>query len=359
MLSIVEWTPIIFGWLGIMLLLSGVRSTARLENGYLGLQRRASPWYAWLVFLPIFIFVVYGVVLGDTYAYLISFRYFVPSSFRDAGMYISDAKEKGFAIFNVLVKSIFGYNPTAYRFIIALVHTIPVVVILRRYSEDYLFSVYVFIASAYHLAWMTNGLRQFMAVAMIFAATPWIVEKKFVRTWLLILLAATFHRSALFMIPVVYIATREAWRWQTILMIIGVSLATLLFARNRDSFDSIAELAGYSMQAVYEEGDDGMNVIRALVAAVPAVMAFLARKELAEEGDPVINLCVNMSIITVGVSMIAVVTSGILTGRMPIYTSLYNLILFPRVIRAHFRGHARTIVIAVAVVLYFIYFQFE
>ena len=359
MLSIINWTPIVYGWLVFMLLFFTGGMATRMEMGYIGIQERTKPMYAFLVFLPIFIFVVFGIPRYDTYAYLSIFEYSVPSDFSQASTYLATEDEKGFAVFNILVKMFFGNNTTAYRFLIALVHTIPVVLVLRRYSENYLLSIYVFLALGFHQAWMMNGLRQFMAVCIIFAATPWIVERKYLRCFLVVLLATTFHRSAIMMLPVVYLASKEAWSKLTLLFLIGISIATVVFARSSDSFDVVAGTAGYSLEAVREIGDDGMNVIRVFVFAVPTILAFRAREELKKEGDPLINVCVNMSILTVGISAVAVVTSGILTGRMPIYTNLYNLILLPCVLRVNFRNQNKTIVMISAIVLYYIYSLFE
>lgn len=359
MLSIINWTPIVYAWLAILAFYAKYQGATQIEMGYVGPQKRAKPIFAWVAFAPIFIFVVFGVIRYDMYAYLSIFHYMVPDSFSTAGAYIAAEDEKGFAIFSVLIKTFFGENETAFRFAIALVHTIPVVLVLRKYSENYLFSLYVFLALGMHQAWMMNGLRQFMAVTIIFASTPWMVEKKYFRCFLVVLLAVTFHRSAMIMLPVVYFATKEAWSWRTTLIIIGISAATLLFSRSDESFDAVAEIAGYSLDAVRAEGDDGMNPIRLLVFAVPTILAFRAREELKKEGDPLINLCVNMSILTVGISAVAVVTSGILTGRMPIYTNLYNLILLPRVIRANFKSRSERLVSVAAIAFYYIYSLFD
>ena len=59
----------------------------------------------------------------------------------------------------------------AYFLVLALVHSVPVVLIFRKYSENYLMTIFLFVAGSYHVGWMMNGLRQFMAVVIIFAAT--------------------------------------------------------------------------------------------------------------------------------------------------------------------------------------------
>lgn len=345
----------LFIWLGLIFLLSHITETQRQE---IVLQKpvwRSTPFYAVLVFLPVLLMTVWGRPRSDTYLYLSIYRT-LPSSFSAGWDAIVKGDNPGFTLFGILIKQIFGANDTAYRLAIALVHTIPLIVIIRRYSEDYWFSMYVFVAAGNHLAWMMNGMRQFMAATIIFAATPWIIQKKYIKTIVVILIAASFHRTALFMLPVIFIVQGEVWNWKTILFSIVIVFATFIFSRNSALFDDFADNVGYSLEAARDFGDDGVNPLRVLVSAVPMVLAFMARGKLREENNGVINICVNMSIITVGINLIAMVTSGIMVGRMPIYTSLYNLILLPHVIKTYFEEHLYGFIVFMAVILYFLQF---
>lgn len=345
----------LFLWFGLMLFISMGMETQRDELVMGRTIRRTTPFFALLVFLPIIIMTVYGRPRSDTYLYLSTFRG-LPSTVREGWAQVREAKEPGFVLFELIVKQLFGTSETAYRMAIALVHAIPIMVVFRRYSERYLFSIYLFVASGCHLAWMMNGMRQFMAVTIIFAATPWIVEKRYFRTILVILLAASFHRTALYMLPVVFIVQGEAWNWKTILFSVAVVIAAFVFSQSIDVFEDIAETVGYSTEWARNGGDDGANPLRVLVSAVPMVLAFFSRENLREEHDRLINICVNMSVITTGIYLIAMVTSGIMVGRMPIYTSLYSLILLPHVIRVYFNERSRPFVMFAAVGLYFLHF---
>ena len=66
-----------------------------------------------------------------------------------------------------------------------------------------------------------------------------------------------------------------------------------------------------------------------------------------------------MSVITVGLNLVAMVTSGILMGRMAIYTSLYSFIIMPYLIRNAFTKDSQKLVNILMIVLYFIYYCFE
>lgn len=351
-------TNLILIWLAVMWLVSAAPNFRRWELvcGYE--VRRLKKWAAVLIFLPVMLLVAFGTPRYDMYAYLAGFQSIDLSSYGIA-YYFDNAKEKGFVVFNILVKTLFGGSTTMFRLVICLLHSIPLIKIYRRYSEDFNLSIYLFIATTCHMAWMMNGIRQFIAVTMIFAATPLMIEKKYLRAVLVVLLAMTFHRSAIMMIPAIFIAQGKPWNKWTLLFSFMMIIATAVFAGSEEAFDVVAETAGYSLDAVRDAGDTGMNPVRALVSAVPMILAWISRRKIQEEDVPIINLCTNLSVVTTGVSMIAVVTSGIMVGRMPIYTSLWNFILLPHVIRTTFSGTTRVLVYAACVVLYFGFYLYS
>ena len=351
-------TNLILIWLAVMWIASAAPNFRQWElvSGYE--VRRLKKWAAVLIFLPVILLVAFGIPRYDMYAYLAGFQSIDLSPYGVA-YYFDSTKGKGFAVLNVLIRMLFGRSNTAFRLVICLMHSIPIIKIYRRYSEDYMFSIYLFVATTCHMAWMMNGIRQFIAVTMIFMATPLIIERKYLRAVLVVLLAMTFHRSAMVMIAAIFIAQGKPWNKWTVLFSFIMIVATSVFAGSEESFEVIAETAGYSLDAVRDAGDNGMNPIRALVSSVPMILAWFSRRKIQEENIPIINLCANMSIVTTGISMIAVVTSGIMVGRMPIYTSLWNLILLPHVIRITFSGSTRRLAYASAVVLYFGFYLYS
>lgn len=354
-----EYLPIetthLFIWIALMYIASlNATRTQRYEIVTTRPERRYKPFFAFLIFLPIIIMAVFGRERSDTYLYIIMFRD-LPEGISAGWNYFILSSSKGFVLLGLLIKQIFGANETVYRMTIALVHSIPIVFILRKHSESYIFSVYLFIASTMHLAWMMNGLRQFMAVTIIFATTPWIIQKKYIPTILVILLAATFHTTALVMIPIIFIVQGKVWNWKTILFCFIIVGATYFFSQNTEAFDSVAEAAGYSLNEAKAWGDDGTNPIRVLVNSIPMILAFVFRHRLRIDNNPVMNVCTNMSVITTGLYLLSMVTSGIMVGRMPIYTSLFNLILLPHLIKTCFSEKPRRTMTICAIGFYLLY----
>lgn len=98
--------------------------------------------------------------------------------------------------------------------------------------------------------------------------------------------------------------------------------------------------------------DDGTNVLRVLVYAVPSILALIGLRFIRNEDDKVINLCTNMSIVSVGFYIVSMFTSGIFIGRLPIYFSLYSYILLPWEIDHMFTKRSARLVYTVMVIGY-------
>lgn len=295
-----------------------------------------SPLYAWMLFVPIIYMAAFGRERGDVWLYMHNYRR-LPVIWSDAIELIRSHSDsgRGFYIFETVISVLTNNSETAFRLIVALCHTIPLISVFRRYSPSYGFSVFMFAALGCHMGWMMNGIRQFLACTMIFAATPLMINKKYIPLIAVILLAYTVHTSAIIMLPIVFVVQGTAWNWKTVVLLLVAVVATYIFATVSGSFDALLENTEYAstMASMQEYGDDGVNPIRVLVYSVPAIMAFLYRREMAEYDEPVINICVNMSIITAAITLIAMVTSGIMVGRLPIYTNMYSFILLPYIFK--------------------------
>lgn len=348
----------LFLWMAIMFVLSMGTQMKRDEQTESGIRERFTPFFALLVFFPVMLMACLGTPKSDTYAYLRNFHS-LSSNLSEGWKIAVASKSPGFVMMGVMIKQLFGDNEIPYRVVITMVHSIPIIAVLRKYSDNYLFSIYLFISLCMHLSWMMNGMRQFIAVTIIFAATPWIIEKKYFHVMLVILLASTFHNTALFMIPVIFLVQEKIWNWKTIILIIVIVALSLFFFRNADVFNDFADSIGYSLDAARDFGDDGAHPVRVILSSVPMFISFLSRDELRDENSKIIDICVNMSVITTGVYLISMVTSGIMVGRMPIYTELFNLILLPHVIDIYFDGLNAQFIKTLAVILYFLSFYIQ
>lgn len=76
---------------------------------------------------------------------------------------------------------------------------------IRKYSENYALSCFMFIANR-NLAGTMNTVRMWLAIAILLNTVPYIKQRKLVRFLLIVLLASTMHYSAMLFV-IVYIMT--------------------------------------------------------------------------------------------------------------------------------------------------------
>ena len=185
---------------------------------------------------------------------------------------------------------------------------------------------FLFLASTDYVSWIFNGMRQFVAVTITVACFPWILQKKYMKAIIVILIASLFHQSALLVLPFVFIVQGKAWNKKTLLFIIMVVIAVVFTDRFTDILDNmLAETQYKNVVTDWEQfQDDGTNILRVLVYSVPAILSLIGIKYVREADDPVINICTNMSIAASGLYVVSMFTSGIFIGRLPIYFSVYK-----------------------------------
>ena len=89
-------------------------------------------------------------------------------------------------------------------------------------------------------------------------------------------------------------------------------------------------------------------------------MAFIYRNKIKDKLTPIIKLSINMSLIASGLYVISkVASSGILLGRLPIYFSMYNLILLPWLLNNIFEKKEKNLLYYTMVLCYIAFFYYQ
>lgn len=352
----------VFIWLAAMVVLAQYVDSERTEYVMGEKVRRMRVWYAVLVMLPVIWWAATrDTSFGDTWPYMSAYKD-IPRGFGALWAYLEEiSKDKGFTVLSGFIKMLVGDSTVRYFLVLAVIQAGALVIVYRKYSVNYLISVFLFIASTDYMSWMHNGIRQFTAATIMFAGTALMLKKKYAWTIAVILLAATIHASALLMIPFVFIAQGKAWNKKTILFIIAIMAAFLFADRFTNIMDTLLSDTQYeNVVSDWESwSDDGTNPIRVLVYAMPTVLAFVGKRWIDQENDPVINFCTNMSIVSTGIYLISMVSSGIFIGRLPIYFSLYNYILLPWEIENFFTKRSARIVLGITLVFYLVFYYYQ
>ncbi len=300
--------------------------------------------------------------VADTYAYIRTYQNLPSTITGIIENYQNLSKDKMFYTFESIIKLFIGDNYKVYFGILATFQLFSLTQLYRDYSENFVMAMFIFVASTDYYSWMQNGIRQFTAVTIILFATKWIINKKYIPAIITILIAAQFHRSALLMIPIIFIVQGDAWNWKTIAAIIISSIA-IVFIEN---FTSI--LDNFLQETQYENvvsdwqswQDNGTSPIRVLVYSVPTIMSFIGLKYIKEENNLVINIACNMGIMSTVLYVISMFTSGIFIGRLPIYCSLYaSGILLPWEINHMFTDDSKNLLKTLLVLFYLLFYYYQ
>lgn len=348
-------------WIGLMAVVAYQMNLKRTELVCGEWVQRYPWWFALVVFVPIIWMASNRGYFADTTVYISNFQN-MPDTLSQLSSYVSGIeKDKGFTALSIMIKSLISNDKDVYLMVLAIFQGISLVTTFRKYSSNYVMSIFLFVASADYISWMFNGLRQFMAVTIIFLATPLMLKKKYIPLLAVVLLASTMHQSALLMIPFILIAQGKAWNKRTMFFILLIVLSAAFVGQFTNLLDSALESTQYvNVVSDYTSaGDDGTNPFRVLVYSVPAILSFIGRRHISESNNKLINFCTNMSIISAGLYFISMFTSGIFLGRLPIYVSLYGYILLPWLVKHLFHDEPQKVVYMAMVIGYLAYYYMQ
>lgn len=348
-------------WIFIMWGVTTQVNVRRRENVCGESRYNFMPAFALILFVPIVIWAAMRGDFQDTGLYRELFRE-MPSALSGMSAYLQTVdKDLGFSVFSIILKSIIGNRDVLYFLIIASIQGCCLVYVYRKYSINYVISVLLFILSTDYISWMFNGIRQFLAVAIWFACFPLLLKKRYIPLIIIILVLSTIHGSALLLIPMIFVVQGKAWNKKTLLFIVCVLLAIIFVDRFTIILDDMLVSTQYEDLVSSEvwQQDDGTSFIRVLVYAVPTVLAVVGKRHIEAADNIVVNICVNMSLLSTGIYLISMFTSGILVGRLPIYFSLFNYILLPWEIENIFTPRSRKILYPLMIVAYLAFYYYQ
>jgi len=265
--------------------------------------------------------------------------------------HIISNKDKGFNLFQMLLQSV-SREPQVLIFVVALITNVLILIPLYQYSRMFELSLFVYITSGMYISSM-NGIRQFMAAAIAFAATKFIINGDWKKYIVVILIAAQLHQSALVLIPIYFIVRRKAWSWTTMALLVGSIFIVLGFNQFTSMLFSVLENNQYGQYKAFSEG--GANILRVAVSGAPLLVAFLGREKL-KTIFPHSDIFVNMSLLSFVFMLIS--TQNWIFARFTFYFSAYSCVLVSYLIHLFAKREQKLVYFAV-VVCYFIYFFYD
>ncbi len=311
-----------------------------------------------LSFAVLIFFIGVRSYVADTSAYIFSFENSVNTLADIPTILRSDEKGVLFQAYMVFFKNCISNNYTDWLMSLAIFHGFAVSHFFGKYSEDFGFSSYLFIASG-AFTWMQNGIRQFTAACVILLAIDFLFKKRRIIFCLFVIIAFYIHTTAIIWLVFAFIVQGEVLNKKVIFAIIGAVLCVVFVDAFTNVLTGALENTNYAGATEQFEEDDGVNPITTLIYAIPVIIAFWKRKFILTLERPMyIDVMINMSCVATAVSLIGNFTSGILFGRLPVYFSLGNFIVLPWLINNCFDNNNKSIMKFCCYAGYFAYFLY-
>lgn len=285
--------------------------------------------------------------IGDTYFYKHSYNLLAQNP-----VLPENGRDIGFIIFQLILIFI-STNPQFLVFATSLITNLCNVIGLYQYCNYFDLQIYMFVTSGYFLTTM-NGMRQAMVAAILFVATPLIIKNKKWLYFLLVIILSSIHESALVMIPVYFIVREKPWSKKIWMMIGVLGIGFILY----DVFESVIfQLLGDSNYGHYSSfNEGGSSFIRAFIASIPVLGAYLFKDQLEEEW-PESRIFINMTLINLIILCFSMYNW--IFARLSYYFLPYSFILLPYLIMKWPNNKEKRILYYFFLVCYFIFMYYE
>lgn len=248
-------------------------------------------------------------------------------------------------------------NYHIYFFFPAFLSSFAVIKLCKQYSVNPAFSLLIFFSVGTYVLYIA-ALKQCLAMFFLLLALPYAIEKKYVRFYLLVLVACLFHTHA-FMFAIVPLLLEKPWGKTTWILLGATLFAMATYNVTLGAFMEYAQSIGAFVAE--DEVFDGhqINILRVLVYWVPALIALIFRRRLFHDSTRTENLFVNMSMVSAFILTIGLVEGANLYARMAGYFEIATAIALPWMIKKLFNKQSAQLVTVIASILYFGYFYFE
>lgn len=244
-------------------------------------------------------------------------------------------------------------DPTLFFLISSALIIIPIVKLISKYSINFSLSIFLYLTMMDYFS-SFNGIRQWIASAILFAGLPLLLDGKKGKYALLILLAYFFHNSAVIMLPVMFTLFWNPKSSKTYVLLLLIFAFFFIFPSQTNAL--LEWIAPDNYKKYFDtEGDDGVNLLRVLVAAIPVILTRIYYKNITEDKQekPFIDVLINFSTLNFMIMVLGLRNTTM--ARLGMYFSTYNVLLIPYLIRV-FKEESRLTAKVMIMACFFVYF---
>lgn len=212
---------------------------------------------------------------------------------------IIGTRDWGFYLFTAIIGNYVVTDFFLYSVIIGAIIYCLIIFTYRKYTSDFLMTCALYVTMCLYTS-AFNGTRQTFASAILFAGIPLLFKRK--NWWkyiLIVLIAYTFHSTALMVMPFFILCKLKPWKKPFVFVCIVLVLLIIflpgLWTTIIDALESIGQNKLADDYADLEKLRAGVNFLRILVAAFPVVISLIYYPKLSRENKH-IDFFINMAV---------------------------------------------------------------
>ena len=264
------------------------------------------------------------------------------------------SKDPGFNLCNAILKTL-GVSTQNWLMIYSLITIGLYLHFIRKNRNNLSLNLYLFFCiGTYNFT--GAAIKQSIATAICLCALSLAEDKKWIRYFLVIFLAATFHMYALIYLLVPFLLF-QPWTKKTFLLIFGTVIIAFSLQNLFGTINAITTGLGETY-ATTEFSGEGVNIFRVLVCNAPVMLAILFHKEIFKNSTRSENLMFNLSMINGCIMFIGLFGTANYFARLANYFVLAQAITLPGMI-SKLNGKNRKIVQGLMIVGYFLFFYYD
>lgn len=272
--------------------------------------------------------------VNDTTAYILSYENRIPAELSEIqNIDWALGANPLFVSFQIILKAVFSANAQMFLFISSLITVTLMVVFIRKYADNFGFSIFIFLAFAVY-AFTLPAIKQSMATAIGIWAVPFHLNGKRFRAVLLIAIALMVHPYVIVLCAFVFLQ-KNVWDKRAVIIIALTVFFGMTFTTVLSGVLNLTSLIGDEYDIASFEGS-GINIYRVIVYWVTPVLSYVFRNEIRERNDKFLNICVNLSFVSACFVSLAMFGGAIALGRLANYMDLFTCISLPLILSLGF-----------------------
>lgn len=242
----------------------------------------------------------------------------------------SELKSFGIEIGLPILSKLIGFisnKPQIFIIVTGIISITLTIRFLYKYSPDFKMSLFLYCSYCTMYQYM-NQIAQALAVSIILLAFDFLKDKKYLKFIVLVLLASTFHSSALICILMIPLSNIKSIKFSTFILI--TSTLILLFFYNiifELSVNLLPQYSWYINSSKHGVGDTSRGVYLKILILLCGILWTLYVTKKSENIKPMHVICLTFSMVTLMFQTITL--KMIIMNRLGFYFLSFFFILIP------------------------------